>query len=260
MANKKIFWADGDDPKMIEAIENAQRTFKYFWRELSWERRRIVPALTIACAKVIFTQETEENGKPIVEHMWINDVEFDGNNVMGVLINEPHELTNVSNGDNVSVPLDRISDWLFATPEQHSSSRIPKTYGGFTIQAMRSGMTDKERKKHDKEWGLDFGDFNEVMVVYEQTKHPENLIEHPMSKNMKEKLLEFLKAYPDEITNADENGVTFLHRETIAGNLASVEVLLSAGADKSAKTNNGETALDIARKLNWEHIIPILEK
>jgi len=258
MANSEVFWADGANPKMVEASKSAQQTFKYFWREQSWEYRRIVPALTFACVKIAFTQETEDSANPIVEHMWINEVDFDGNHVMGVLVNDPHELTNVSNGDSIKVPLNQISDWLFACYSQEESSN-PKTYGGFTIQAMRSEMTDPERTEHDNAWGLDFGDYNEILLVYEQKENPENLIEHPMSKNMREKLMDFLKEYPDEISSVDENGLTLLHRETIAGNRAIVEVLLSVGADKNAKTNHGETALDLARKVHWEHIIPMLE-
>ena len=33
----------GDSPEMRQASASAQRSFKYFWRELSWERRRIIP-------------------------------------------------------------------------------------------------------------------------------------------------------------------------------------------------------------------------
>lgn len=268
MKNKEIFFADGNNPKMIAAFENAQKTFKYFWRELSWENRRIVPALTVACVKIAFTQETE-NGQ-IVEHMWMNEVQFDGNTVKGVLINQPNDVTNIANGDFVNVSLNQISDWLFASYNNYkpktglsklfSATPKPKTYGGFTIQAMRSEMTDKERKEHDNAWGLDFGDYNEVLLVNEQNEHPENLIEHPMSKNMREKLIEFLKENPSEIHHLDQDGLSLLHKETIAGNLTSVEVLLSLGADKNQQTNQGETALDFAKKLNWEPIIAVLEK
>lgn len=256
MADKEIFFADGNNPKMVEAFKNAQKTFKYFWRELSWEYRRIIPALTVACVKVAFTQDTD-NGQ-IVEHMWINDVQFDGNNVKGILVNSPNELTNIKNGDLVHVSLNQISDWLFATysskkpktglSKLFSSAPKPATYGGFTIQAMRSEMTNQERKEHDNVWGLDFGDFNEILLVNEQKENPENLAEHPMSKNMREKLIEFLKENPNEISNRDEDGLTLLHKETIAGNLTSVEVLLSNGADKSVKSNQGESALDFAKK------------
>lgn len=268
MADKEIFFADGSNPKMIEAFKNAQKTFKYFWRELSWEYRRIIPALSVACVKIAFTQDTDDG--QIVEHMWINEVQFDGNNVKGTLINSPNELTNIANGDFVNVPLNQISDWLFATysskkPKKglskiFSSTPKPTTYGGFTIQAMRSEMTNQERKEHDNAWGLEFGDFNEILLVNEQKENQENLIEHPMSKNMREKLIEFLKEHPNEITNQDEDGLTLLHKETIAGNLTSVEVLLNNGADKNIKSNQGERALDFAKKMNWEHIILVLQK
>lgn len=76
---------------------------------------------------------------------------------------------------------------------------------------------------------------------------------------MKESFVTFLNDYPTELTNIDEDGFTLLHRETIAGNLSSVEVLLKSGADKNLKTNKGKTPLDYAKQLNWEHLIPILE-
>lgn len=124
---------------------------------------------------------------------------------------------------------------------------------------MRSDMSAQERKEHDKAWGLEFGDYNETLIVSQQKEYPENLEEHPMSKNMREKLIEFIKDNPDELTHADEEGYTLLHRETIAGNKTSVEVLLAAGMDKDAKTNQGYTALDFAAKLDWQHIIPLFE-
>ena len=151
----------------------------------------------------------------------------------------------------------QISDWLFAIQNNEPQ---PTTYGGFTIQAMRKEMSQKEREEHDNAWGLYFGDYDKILLVYEQKEKPENLIEHPMSKNMREKFVEFLQAYPAEIKYCDENGLTMLHKESIAGNLTSIEVLLSLGADKNAKTKNGETALDFAKKMNWENLIPVLEK
>lgn len=247
MSDTKVFYADGENPKMIEAYKKAQETFKYFWRELSWEYRRIVPGLDVACVKLAFTQDID--GETVVEHMWINDVNFDGETIYGVLVNDPDELTNVNNGDEIAIPIDQISDWLFASQG--------KTYGAFTIQAMRSEMSDEDRESHDEAWGLDFGDFNDIHVVFEQKEKPENLEEHPMSKNMKESLIEFLKENPSEINSQDELGYTFLHREAIAGNSTSVEVLLQSGADKNAQNHLGKTALDYAKAFNWEHLIPL---
>ena len=90
MSDKEIFFADGNNPAMIEAFKNAQKTFKYFWRELSWESRRVVPAHVVACVKVAFTQE--ENNVQNMEHMWINNVSFDGDKITGILINTPSHL------------------------------------------------------------------------------------------------------------------------------------------------------------------------
>ncbi|WP_179467449.1 DUF2314 domain-containing protein [Chryseobacterium sp. H1D6B] len=271
MENNSFIFADGTDPKMIEAYKKAQETFKYFWREQSWEYRRIVPGLNLSCVKAAFSQEDPETGENTVEHMWINDIDFDGDHVKGYLINEPNTLTNIQPGDYFEIPLNEISDWLFAitppapTPKglsklfSSSSDPIPKAYGGFTIQKMRSDMSDSERQEHDEAWGLDFGDYNEIEVVHEQKEKPENLVEHPMSRNMKEDFVNFLKEYPNELTNVDENGLTLLHRETIAGNLSSVEVILEAGADRNLQTNHGKTPLDLAKQLQWEHLIPVLE-
>lgn len=247
MENTPIFFADGESPKMIEAFKKAQETFKYFWRELSWEYRRIIPALDVACVKLAFTQEIDND--TVVEHMWINEINFDGDKIKGILVNDPDELTNVSNGDYVEIPVNQISDWLFATQD--------KTYGGFTIHAMRSEMSETEREEHDEAWGLNFGDYNDILVVYEQKEKPENVIEHPMSKNMQESLQEFIKTNPEELTGKDELGYTFLHREAIAGNATTVKVLIDSGADVNAKTHNNKTALDFAQQLKWEHLIPI---
>jgi len=249
MSETKIFYADGESPKLIEAYKRAQETFKYFWRELSWEYRRIIPGLDVACVKLAFTQDIDD--ETIVEHMWINDVNFDGETIYGVLVNDPNELTNVNNGDEIAIPINQISDWLFAING--------KTYGAFTIHAMRSEMSNEEREDHDGAWGLEFGDFNDILVVNEQKEKPENLIEHPMSKNMKESLIEFLKSNPEEIEAQDDLGYTFLHREAIAGNQTSVELILQAGANPAAKTHNGKTALDFAKELKWDHLIPLLQ-
>lgn len=270
MENNSFIFTDGTDPKMIEAYKKAQETFKYFWREQSWEYRRIVPGLNLACVKAAFSQEDPETGKDIVEHMWINDIDFDGDHVKGYLINEPNDLTNIQPGDYFEIPLNEISDWLFAiTPTEKksklsklfssSSPTLPKAYGGFTIQKMRTDMEESERQEHDDAWQLDFGDFNDIELVHEQKEKPENLVEHPMSRNMKEDFVKFLQQYPNELTNVDDNGLTLLHKETIAGNLSSIEVILEAGADRNLQSNNGKTALDFAKQLKWEHLIPALE-
>ena len=67
-------------------------------------------------------------------------------------------------------------------------------------------MDKKERKNHDKAWGLDFGDPTKTLIVYDQEKHPENLTEHPMSINMQEKFKDFLKQNLNGLSEKDELG------------------------------------------------------
>lgn len=251
MSENITFYFNGDDPAMLEAFKKAQLNFKYFWREVSWEYRRIIPALSMAAVKVAFSQEFEGEDEPTVEHMWVNEIDFDGEIISGTLINSPNDLTNINNGDAVQIPVSQISDWLIIFNGE--------PYGGYTMQTMRSRMSDTEREEHDQAWGLTFPADGEVYVTLDQKEKPENLEEHPMSKNMREKFVEFLQQYPDEVKHADENGYTLLHRETIAGNKTSVELLLQNGASKEAATVNGKTALDFARLLKWHHLIPLLE-
>lgn len=246
-----ILYTNGDSPQMIQAFTKAQQTFKYFWRELSWEARRIVPALDMAYVKIAFVQETTDPAKPLVEYMWVDEISFDGNTIYGTLINKPGIVDNVANGDCIEAPLSRLSDWIF------TCDNVP--YGGFTIQVLRARMDEEQREDHDDAWGMDFGDPSTVFVVRNREPQPENQLEHPMSINMKQSLAEFLQNNPAEINGADEDGYTLLHREAIAGNRSSVEVLLQAGADRDAKTVSGKTALDFARCLQWEHIISQLE-
>jgi uncharacterized protein YegJ (DUF2314 family) len=248
--SKQIYNAE-NDAKMQQAIAKARETFKYFWREQSWEFNRIVPALNLAIVKVAFTQGDTPTGSE-TEYMWIGDVDFDGVTVRGTLMNEPAYLTNIKSGDAVAVPTEEICDWMFAISG--------RAYGGFTIHAIRETLNKSERAEHDAAWGLNFGDSSNVLVACEQEKHPENLIEHPMSGNMKDGLVKFLQEQPENIKSADASGYTMLHRQVIAGNKACAEVLINAGADINAETADGHTPLDFARKLAWEHIIPILSR
>jgi hypothetical protein len=51
----KVFTFDDTDPEMQAAYEKARATFRYFWREVAWEQRRIVPGLDLAAVKAPFS-------------------------------------------------------------------------------------------------------------------------------------------------------------------------------------------------------------
>lgn len=244
---QQVFYANPDE-LMVKAYEQARDSFNYFWREVYWEYRRIVPAHQFAMVKVPFKEIA--NGEEVVEHMWINGIQFNGETITGELVNDPNHLQSVTKGHKTEISPSEISDWMLAIGG--------KTYGGFTVHAMRSQMQDGERQAHDSAWGLNFGDFNQVQVVYQQEAKPENLIEHPMCINMLPEMEKYLSNNPGELKHIDEGGNSMLHYEAIAGNSKFVEALLAKGIDASVRNKHGKTALDYGKELGWQNVVSLL--
>lgn len=68
-ARSPVFYAQSEDQEMDQAVVRAVASFKYLWRELTWEYRRIVPALELSAIKAAF--KDSEDGLDAVEHMWL---------------------------------------------------------------------------------------------------------------------------------------------------------------------------------------------
>lgn len=241
-----------ESPEMILAFGKAQETFKYFWRELYWEYRRIVPALDLAYVKCAFTQEhIDSPDSPLIEYMWVEQIDFDGTTISGQLMNQPNYINNVQAGEKIEQPFEAIVDWMFLTQDQ--------IYGGFTIQEYRKQLNDSGRKEYDEAWGINFGDPYKTLFVYDQEAHPEHLTEHPMCGKMLDSFLNFIQTNPTVLHERDERGNQLLHREVIAGNFLFVQALLEHNLDKSILNNQSMTALDLAIKMGWENITNLLD-
>lgn len=262
---------------MAQAYKNARANFKYFWRELIWERQRIVPALVMANVKVCCEDPPElaaQHGRG-AEHMWLSDAVFDGKTISGTLLNQPNWLVSFKDGQQVKLSAAKISDWMYVYFDD-------KVHGAFSVQVLRSRMGKRERKQHDAAWGLDFGEPDAVRIIPDdwnplaavlkkkgffaklsgKTEPPPKAdyqaIEHPMSLNMVPKLEEHLQETPDMLTQTDELGWTLLHRQASAGSTTLVKTLLKHGADTNAKSTNGLTALQIAKGLGWRDVTKLL--
>jgi uncharacterized protein YegJ (DUF2314 family) len=255
---------DDKDPEMQGAYEKARATFRYFWRELAWERRRIIPGLDLACVKASFSDGDRVSpapDNPQAEQMWLSDIDFDGRLVSGVLLNTPNWLKTVKAGDSARIPLAEISDWMY--------SMFGVVYGAYTVNLMRSRMGSQERKEHDDAWGLNFGDPNKIRIVPEDKKsggflkswfgkRDTEIQEHPMSENMASKLKESLAEHPSMLHDKDGRGWTLLHQLALAGSAAGVKIMLDAGADPNTLTNDGMTPLELAKSLHWDKVIALL--
>ena len=270
MSEEKVIMFEGESLAMQAAAEQARQSFKYFWRELSWEYRRIIPGLGMAAVKVAFPTGLAGDG-PEVEHMWVGEIQFDGDIISGVLLNNPQWFDSISAGAPVSVPISEIGDWMYTING--------RAYGAYSIDVIRAEMSAAERAEHDQAWGLDFGQPGETLVVpalqkekrgflsgmFKKKPEPSaqalnDLPEHPMSENMAEKMDQGLQEQAEFARSVDEAGWTLLHREALAGNLTPVSLLIKHGADASAKNPKGEAAIDLARKMGWPRIVSFLEK
>jgi uncharacterized protein YegJ (DUF2314 family) len=239
---------------MQQAYENARATFRYFWREIAWERQRIVPALDLACVKAPFTdgkQSKRPQGVPEAEQMWLGEVDFDGTFVSGVLLNEPNWLKSVKAGDAARFALGEISDWMYAIHGE-------RVCGAYTVNLLRSRMGPQQREDHDAAWGLNFGDPNSVQLVSDRVRSAMDPEEHAMSDAAAPSLRAHLAKNPSLVSSKGHNGWTLLHQHASAGSLAIVKVLLEGGADVNALTDQGLTPLQLARSLGWENVVALL--
>ena len=258
-----IIKAQHDEP-MRAAIIRAKRTFKYFWRELSWESRRIIPGLETSAIKIPIKTEKKGDGIPEFEHMWFNNIEFDGSIVSGELLNEPSWTSAIKPGDRSGFKIEEISDWLYAING--------RAYGGFTVNAMRLTMDTRSKASHDRAWGLDFGDPRRILIVPTNNKKGlfglfkgkdgyedgDDIPEHPMSLNMAEKCEEGIRENPEPFIKINDDGSSMLHFDASAGNLTQVKILLKYGADKNLKDKNGFKPIDLAKKLQWPKVVDAL--
>ena len=128
MSDSRVITFESDDPDMQRAFKRARASFRFFWREACWDRRRIIPALDMACVKAPFSdgeKKRRNDGNPDVEHMWMNDIEFDGKRVSGVLMNSPNWLRTVKEGDDARFKLEEISDWMYAIGGEVYGAHLP---------------------------------------------------------------------------------------------------------------------------------------
>jgi len=253
-----VFYAKSDDPGMAKAVANAVASFKYLWRELTWEYRRIVPALELSAIKAAFN---DPGGTlDTAEHMWLSNIEFDGETISATLMNSPNGLKSIAEGDGVKLRVDQLEDWMYVVGGH--------VYGGFTIQVLRAGMSPAERRSHDEAWGFDFAEPDRVDLVpdWQAAKGKAGVptssdpdAEHPMSESMASGFASVLEDNKESFFELGPDGLNALHSLALGGSSACVKVLLAAGADPSVKTSKGKTARELAQSMGWPRVVALLK-
>jgi uncharacterized protein YegJ (DUF2314 family) len=128
-----ILWLEGEDPEMVAAIAEAQRTFGQYRKELRREARRAKPVLDDAAVKVFFPSP---NAPRAGEHLWVNEVQFGDEEMQGTLRNDASWLPGLREGARVSFTADRVSDWFFVTNGV--------VHGGFTVKVVLRHLTPEQ--------------------------------------------------------------------------------------------------------------------
>ncbi|MCR9197209.1 MAG: DUF2314 domain-containing protein [Planctomycetaceae bacterium] len=107
-----------NDPEMAAAEAEAQRTLDDFISALETP----APGQSQFGVKYCFTEGSE------AEHMWISDLTYSDGQFSGRLGNIPAVLTQIKEGDPVSVPRAAVEDWLYFDGED--------LVGGFTVKVL----------------------------------------------------------------------------------------------------------------------------
>lgn len=237
-----VTYAKEDDTEMSQAFENARNSLQSFWHQVSLDFNRIVPAIEMACMKVQFSDEPKNPNSP-VEHMWVNNVNFDGLLFSGVLLNAPNTLKKYKPNDTVTFPRSQVSDWLCVIEKV--------TYGGYAIQLVRRRMNKQDRDQFDAAWGLNFPP-PDTTLIPEHNEKFDNVLAELLEK-------EIVKD-PTILNQTFDEGRTILHLSALYGRQPSVAVLLKNGADREIKCKRGWTASDYADSMGWKNVRDLLHQ
>lgn len=242
-----VTWVEANDKRVFKASTIAQKTFRFFWRELAWDRRRIVPAYDLTAVKFALIAPAKKGGGNAVEFLWADDVRFDGGNLVeGTLLNTAVNLKGFRKGQRVSLEFDRVADWLLA--------RDGKPEGGFTVRVIRAHLSAAERRAHDAAWGLAFGPPGKKLDPrrYACAKL------HPLDAAAAKLIDTEGRAGTLKPNARGKDGWAQLHHYALAGAKGCVQALLRHGADPLLETPGGLRPADLSDALNWKDVSRVL--
>ena len=126
--NPDVYSVKEDDVQLIQAIEKAKHTLKYYKDSLISPK----PNQTYFSIK---TKLTDGNH---VEHIWLDAAEISDKIVYGIVNNLPTNLKNIELGKKIGVSENEITDWLIV-----ENNRL---IGGYTIRAIHDKMSRPHRE------------------------------------------------------------------------------------------------------------------
>ena len=105
-----------DDPELAYARQNARATVNQF----------IYALQNPTAGQTLFAVKAKFVDGDAVEYMWITDLKYENGAFTGVVNNEPSVVSNISMGDEYTVPAYNIDDWMILQNDQ--------IVGGYSVQ------------------------------------------------------------------------------------------------------------------------------
>lgn len=126
-----------NDVEMNRAMQQARDTIQDFV-----ERLKAPPAKD----QTIRLEASFEGGGN-TEYIWLRDVAYGDGSFSGTVGDAPVDTREVKEGDRVTVPLERVTDWMVIDGKRLVA-------GGYTVRVLRERMSPEERKAYDEEHDL----------------------------------------------------------------------------------------------------------
>lgn len=124
-----------NDPEMNRAIGNARESISDFYSALEEQSGE--------CGK--FTLRLEIRDKNGVEHLWLKDIEKNGDTITGTIDSRPRVATSLKQGDRVDVDPAGVTDWGYF--------KNRRGQGFHTLKALLKNMPARKRKMIIRQFG-----------------------------------------------------------------------------------------------------------
>ncbi len=120
-----------DDKEMDRAVDHAQKSLGFFIAAL----KKQMPGDGDFEIKKGFVDGDQ------VEHLWVSQLSFDGQNFHGHINNRPLDVKNVTLGQSVTVAPRDVSDWMFI--------KDGKLMGGYTTRVLYRRLSPEDKAEFD---------------------------------------------------------------------------------------------------------------
>lgn len=129
--DRVIDYSDAD-ARMNAAIEQARASLPMFLQEF-----QDAPAAQRGAFALKLGVPTPAGGR---EHMWINNLRYEGDDLVGDLANEPYDIPDLRIGARIVIVHDDISDWSIASAQG--------LYGAFTTRVMVDDLSPQDAAQY----------------------------------------------------------------------------------------------------------------